>query len=245
MSTKRNHFLDKDRASLYDQARPSFHHDTLKMYQRDSNADHYDRILDVACGTGHSTLALANFGKSVEAIDNSQAMLARAGQRPNINYQIAEAENLPFSDEFFELIFVASSLHWFNRRLFFKEAARVLKSQGKILIYDCVLKKGLTAKFTHDFNQRFPKAYNEVPLHPTELQIFNLHLGQNYRYEFNSNFTQSQICQYFYTLSSVSLSLENGEDANKVFNDIESYVADNSTGEEYIFEVSLTEIVKA
>jgi len=244
MGEKRNHFLDIKRAQRYASARPSFHSQAITSYLKPEPNKAFEHILDVGCGTGQSSIALTKWGKKVDAVDSSKAMLDCAGQESNLTYHLSKAEELPFADQSFDLVFVASSLHWFDRRRFFKEASRVLRSDGIILIYDSVLKDGLSNQFTLEFNQRFPKAYNEVPLHPGELQVFNLKLGGNYRYEFDSTFSDEQIANYFFTLSSVSLSLESGDSEEKALADIQSYVTANKSGDNFIFEVSLTEITK-
>lgn len=244
MRDKRNYFLDGERAGRYTEARPSFHAQALSAYHQASSAVIYERALDVACGTGQSSIALTSWSKSVDAIDNSEAMLKHALQHPQVNYHSGKAEELPFQADHFDLVFVASSLHWFERRPFLKEASRVLRPQGKLLIYDSVLKEGLTSDFTLGFNQRFPKTYSEVPLHAGELKVFNLQLVKNERYEFDSEFNDSQITKYFFNLSSVSADIEDGADANKAYSDIQSLVQRYSTGSNYLFEVSLTELIK-
>lgn len=244
MGEKRNHFLDTERAKRYALARPSFHSQAIASYLNSEPRIAFEHILDVGCGTGQSSIALTKWGKRVDAVDSSKAMLEFAKKEKNLTYHLSKAEKLPFPNKTFDLIFAASSLHWFDRRAFFKEASRVLRPGGTFLVYDSALKEGLSNQFTLNFNQRFPKAYNEVPLHPSELQVFNLKLVGNFRFEFDSTFNDEQISNYFFTLSSVSLSLESGDTEDKALADIQSYVAANKNHDKYIFEVSLTEITK-
>lgn len=63
------------------------------------------RILDVGCGTGRHAIELAKRGYSVTGVDLSENMLNKAKEKAlaagvNIDFQIADARNLSFEDEF-------------------------------------------------------------------------------------------------------------------------------------------------
>lgn len=51
--------------------------------------------------------------------------LELAPAKENIIYHFAKTEELPFDNETLDLIFVASSLHWFDYRKFFKKVTLV------------------------------------------------------------------------------------------------------------------------
>ena len=70
---------------------------------------HGDAVLDVGCGTGNYTIELAKRGADVVGVDSSEEMLIWArqkaqGERLKVNFQVADALNLPFPDESFDLI---------------------------------------------------------------------------------------------------------------------------------------------
>ena len=96
--------------------------------------------LDVGCGTGISTRALAAalVDWSVIGIEPNADMLAQAtaeiGGLSNLSYQAATAESLPIQDESAGLILVAQALHWFDRPHFYSEAARALAPGGLLAI---------------------------------------------------------------------------------------------------------------
>ena len=54
-----------------------------------------ERILDIGCGTGHLTKAIALAGADVTGIDNSPEMIDSARVRyPEIDFQVADAAEL-------------------------------------------------------------------------------------------------------------------------------------------------------
>ena len=66
-----------------------------------------ERILDVGCGTGSLTFALASFGDHAEivGIDVGEPFLAAARDRntdPRTSFRVADASSLPFADGHFD-----------------------------------------------------------------------------------------------------------------------------------------------
>jgi SAM-dependent methyltransferase len=92
--------------------------------------------LDVACGTGQSTVALKEIASRVVGTDVSREMLARAPREAGVRYVEAPAEDMPFEDGSFRLVTVALALHWFDRSRFLAEARRVLEPSGWLVVYD-------------------------------------------------------------------------------------------------------------
>lgn len=97
------------------------------------------RALDVCCGTGDFSLALRkNFGPGLrlDGADLSEAMLALAARRlPGAALVRAEAKELPFSDDSFDLVtisFATRNLYLDRERLLaaLREFRRVLKPGG-------------------------------------------------------------------------------------------------------------------
>lgn len=94
-------------------------------------------VLDAGCAAGWYTESLLNRGANVTAIDISQSMVMaakrRVGNKANIVCHDLE-ENLPFQNEFFDLIVSSLTLHYVKDwNHVFKEFKRILKPGGSLL----------------------------------------------------------------------------------------------------------------
>ncbi|WP_341312891.1 class I SAM-dependent methyltransferase [Paraburkholderia sp. IMGN_8] len=100
-------------------------------------------VLDMGCGAGHASFAVAPHAKAVVAYDIAPQMLATvegaAKDRglANIRVQQGAAETLPFDDDSFDwVISRMSAHHWHDVPLALAEVRRVLKPGGKVLFID-------------------------------------------------------------------------------------------------------------
>lgn len=96
-------------------------------------------ILDLAAGTGASSIVLAQHGAEVTAADFSVGMIAEGRRRyPNVaNLQFAQADamNLPFDDNTFDTVTISYGLRNVNDpRRALAEMLRVTKPGGRIVI---------------------------------------------------------------------------------------------------------------
>lgn len=104
------------------------------------------RALDLGCGNGAYTLALAQRAARVDAVDVQPAMIAalrkqmRSAGVANVFPHVAPATHLPFGDATFDaalMISVLPMLH--NRDAALVEARRVLKPGGVLVIGEDLL----------------------------------------------------------------------------------------------------------
>lgn len=95
-----------------------------------------ERILDVAAGTGTSSVALSKHGARVVAVDFSPGMVAEGRKRhPNIEFIEADAERLPFGDNEFDAVTISFGLrNIHNPHAALAEMYRVLKPGGRLVI---------------------------------------------------------------------------------------------------------------
>jgi ubiquinone/menaquinone biosynthesis C-methylase UbiE len=100
--------------------------------------------LDLGCGAGHASYALARGGAGrVVAYDLSAQMLevtaaeARARGHGQIEICAGPAERLPFPDTSFDLVVTRySAHHWMDVLAAVREAARILKPGGRLIVID-------------------------------------------------------------------------------------------------------------
>ena len=101
--------------------------------------------LDVATGGGHTALAVAPHVAHITVSDLTPRMLEQARTYlteqgvTNADYEVADAEQLPFADASFDRVTCRIAPHHFpNVALAVQEIARVLKPQGVFLLIDSI-----------------------------------------------------------------------------------------------------------
>jgi ubiquinone/menaquinone biosynthesis C-methylase UbiE len=102
-------------------------------------------VLDLGCGAGHASFALAEGGAEVTAYDLAPEMLAivetEAGRRglDRLHTRHGPAERLPFQDATFDLVVTRlSAHHWSDVPAALREAGRVLKPGGSLIVIDVI-----------------------------------------------------------------------------------------------------------
>lgn len=101
--------------------------------------DPTDSVLDVACGFGNTAITARRIGAKVTGIDITPELLSLAKEEESIAgfndivWKEGNAENLPFEDEFFDVV-LSTFGHMFapNQESTAKEMLRVLKKGGRI-----------------------------------------------------------------------------------------------------------------
>ena len=93
--------------------------------------------LDIGCGTGNYTIALANKGLRFYGLEPSEEMLSTARQKNDeINWLRGNAEKIPLIDNVFDGAIATLTIHhWVNLKKAFKEIARVVKPGGPVIIF--------------------------------------------------------------------------------------------------------------
>jgi demethylmenaquinone methyltransferase/2-methoxy-6-polyprenyl-1,4-benzoquinol methylase len=111
------------------------------------------QILDLAAGPGSSSEPLFKAGATVFATDFSEGMLAQGRKvRPYLNFSKADALNLPFEANRFDVVTISYGLRntvEYEKALV--EAFRVTKNGGRIVI----------AEFSHPTNPVFRTIYTK------------------------------------------------------------------------------------
>ncbi len=114
----------------------------ILKWSGDFSIDRPHDILDVGCGIGGSSLYLAEkFGARVTGITLSPVQANRAKERARAaglqaktDFQVANALNIPFPDNSFDLVWsLESGEHMPDKVKFLQECHRVLKPGGKLI----------------------------------------------------------------------------------------------------------------
>ena len=96
-----------------------------------------ERVLDVGCGTGEfERMAMRRFPQlRITGIDAAPRMIAIARDKladaPGVNFQVAQAEGLPYDQQEFDVVVCANALHHVREpRQVLQECVRVLRPGG-------------------------------------------------------------------------------------------------------------------
>jgi len=117
--------------------------DDLELLAQEIAAIPHAAVLDLGCGAGHASFAVAPHAASVIAYDLTAQMLAvvehEAVARSISNIETIQgmAEVLPFPDAHFDCVISRySAHHWHNVPAALREVRRVLKPDGQALLID-------------------------------------------------------------------------------------------------------------
>ncbi|MEK6934599.1 MAG: class I SAM-dependent methyltransferase [Nanoarchaeota archaeon] len=92
------------------------------------------KILDNGCGSGLLLRDLKDKDLELYGVDISKEMV-EAARKEIINVKVADSEELPFKDGFFDIIFCRASIHHFHSYgKSLREMKRVLKKKGKLVV---------------------------------------------------------------------------------------------------------------
>jgi SAM-dependent methyltransferase len=86
-----------------------------------------DRAVDVGCGTGQATVALADHFGEVVGLDPSVEQIAHAEPHERVRYAVAPAEATGLPDACADLLVAAQALHWFDQARLHSEVSRVAR----------------------------------------------------------------------------------------------------------------------
>ena len=166
-------------ASFYDKGR-SLSDDIISLWMNlvsgyiGSSPD--TRILDLGCGTGRFTIAMAyRLGYQVTGADNSDEMLAKAKEKDTRNlvrWDHQDAQSLTYDDKSFDAVLISHLLHHVDSPLsVLTEVRRVLIPPGVIL-----LRYGSMEQIEHDaIHTFFPETLEiDKARTPSTLTVENL-----------------------------------------------------------------------
>lgn len=220
-----NFFSSKSAAERYTAGRPRFHPLVVEQIRTFLSQDlPVTRAIDVGCGTGLSTVALKKIAKEVVGVDMSLEMIALAEKGERIEYLVADGVRLPLIEARFDLMTLSSAFHWLDRREFLKEAGRVLRSPGWLIVYDNYFSGQMEEEpaFQTWYRESHLKRYPPPPraaLSFTEEDSGNegFHLAGREQYQNRISFSIAGLIDYLTTHSNVIAAVEcGGEEIEEV-----------------------------
>lgn len=118
------------------------------------------RALELGCGTGVFLERVAASGARLRGLDLSQELLARArarlAGRANVRLDCGNAEQMPYADASFDVVYGSSVLHHLHLEAALAEALRVLRPGGRVVFAEpnilnpqvaLMFKLGLTKRY--------------------------------------------------------------------------------------------------
>ncbi len=107
--------------------------ETVPLLIKAANVGRGMRVLEIGSGPGHVAHALVESGAAATGVDFSSQMVRVAQQMyPNITFQEANAEQLPFDGGTFDAVVSNFTVHHLARpEVVFREVSRVLVSRGR------------------------------------------------------------------------------------------------------------------
>jgi ubiquinone/menaquinone biosynthesis C-methylase UbiE len=116
-------------------------------------------VLELGCGPGQLAYALSKEAGDVKGVDFAENMI-RAAQVafPELNFQVANGEELPFDDSIFDVVVCNyTALHLARPKIVFREVLRTLRPNGRVVIINPIRDKAfLFGAFRDALNKELP-----------------------------------------------------------------------------------------
>jgi ubiquinone/menaquinone biosynthesis C-methylase UbiE len=117
-------------------------HNTALGWIRELGLRRDARILEIGCGAGLTSIALAKDGHTVDAMDSTMAMLDMTSRSARdqgvencIRLHLGDVHALPFPSQTFDLVIAIGVLPWLHsERVAVEEMQRVLRHDGYLLV---------------------------------------------------------------------------------------------------------------
>jgi SAM-dependent methyltransferase len=176
------------------------------------------RVLEIGCGTGQATVALAERGYRIVAIELGAEMATVArrnlAQFDSVEVVTVAFEDWPLPDESFDVVFSATAFHWLDPAVRVSKSAAALRTGGLLATVRTEHIAGGSEAFfveVQDCYERFDpstppglrqQAASEIPEDDREIassEAFGL--AKFYRYEWELSYTTAEYLDLLLTYS--------------------------------------------
>lgn len=122
------------------------------------------KFLDLACGTGNYTNALALLGGQWHGVDISEIMISQAREKSlGIEWRLGSADAIPYQSNFFDGVICTLAIHHFAElSAAFSEAHRVLRS-GHFVIFTAFPEQMRGYWLGHYFPEMMRSSIEQMP----------------------------------------------------------------------------------
>jgi SAM-dependent methyltransferase len=116
------------------------------------------KVLEIGCGTGRISALLSKETNFLAALDPDENAIRKAEANiPGVDFSVGSGEELNFADNFFDVVIFTLSLHHQNSRKALREASRVVKTGGKVLVIEPVIEGEVERFFAFLHNENKDK----------------------------------------------------------------------------------------
>jgi len=154
-------------ADLYDRARPGYPEPVFADLARDVPLSERSRVLEIGCGTGQATRALARLGCAVVAVELSAEMAAVArrnlSELPNVGIEVSPFEAWVPPERPFDLVVSATAFHWVDPDVRVGKAADVLRPGGALAVIHSEHVAGGSERFFADAQECYERFDPRTP----------------------------------------------------------------------------------
>ena len=163
---------------LYDRARPGYPAPLFDELAVVAELPVAARIVEVGCGTGQATIALAERGYQVTSVELGERLAAIARRKlaafPGVEVINADFETWQAPHAEFDAVVAFTSFHWIDPVLRFEKAAALLRDGGALAVAEIehvLLPDGdpIFVEMQEDYGAVLPDVKAEGPRHPDDV----------------------------------------------------------------------------
>ncbi|MDA0149865.1 class I SAM-dependent methyltransferase [Vibrio sp. LaRot3] len=125
---------DREISLHYAAYRPPIHDMIIEQYL--AQLPQFSFGLDIGCGAGASSHAIAPICQHVVGIDPSEAMIDQAKAADNIRYIVGTGNSTSLPDSRVDLVTFAGSLPYAKSSALIEELRRVCRPNARVVVYD-------------------------------------------------------------------------------------------------------------